>query len=250
MSQQPQGQGWWQATDGLWYPPQQWRPPPPGPGPQAPPQYSGPQPGGPQPSGPQYGGPQYGGPQYGQTARPPRKPRRGCLVAVVVAVVLVLVVAGIAAYFVNRAVTAVQDVSGGAGSFGQASCPGEQAVSAAVGSPVTLAMSGNVIVASGCSYLAVDRAAGADVQITVGFALAADDQFAQVASDAATQGTTPEPISVGDRGEAFGAPGRSDAIAVTGDSMILVEVFNAGSKDIGDRKDAAVALLEQVIAAR
>jgi hypothetical protein len=106
------------------------------------------------------------------------------------------------------------------------------------------------VVASGCGYLAVDRETGADVQITTGFALAADDQFAQVASDAATQGATPEPISVGDRGQAFGGPGRSDAIAVTGDSMVLVEVFNAGSTDIGDKRAAAVALLEQVIAAR
>ena len=255
MSQQPEGEGWWQATDGLWYPPHLWQPPPqPGPGygpPQGGAQYGGPQNSGPQYGGPPYTGAQYGGHQYGrQTPPTPPRTNRGCIVAAVAGAVVLLVVVGVAAYFVNRAVTAVQEVGAGVGSFGEATCPGEQEVSAAVGSPVTLALSGNVIVASGCSYLAVDRNAGADVQITTGLALAADDQFGQVASDAATHGTTPEPISVGDRGQAFGAPGRSDAIAVTGDSMILVEVFNAGSADIGDRKDAAIALLELVIAAR
>jgi hypothetical protein len=33
MSQQPQGPGWWRASDGRWYPPQ-----PPQPGPPYPPQ--------------------------------------------------------------------------------------------------------------------------------------------------------------------------------------------------------------------
>jgi hypothetical protein len=217
MSQQPQGPGWWQATDGRWYPPHlhpsvQVRQPPP--------------------------------------SAPRTSTNRGCLIAVAVTAAVGLVVLGVGGYFVYRAVTAVQEVTGGAEALGEARCPGEQEVGAAVGSPVTLALSGNVVVASGCGYLAVDREAGADVQITTGFALAADDQFAQLASDAATQGTTPEPISVGDRGEAFGGPGRSNAIAVTGDSMVLVEVFNAGSTDIGDKRDEAVALLEQVIAAR
>jgi len=253
MSQQPQGQGWWQATDGRWYPPEQWRPPLEG---WSQPGQSGPQ-GWSQPGQPgQQGQPQphwqpQPPPQY-TPQPPPARPRgrRGCLIAVLVVVVLVLVVVGVAGYFVQRAVTAVDEVTGGSGAFGPAQCPTEQDVSAAVGSPVTLAVSGNVVVASGCSYLAVDREGGADVQITVGFALAADDQFAQVASDAATQGTTPEEISVGDRAESFGGPGRSEAIAVTGDSMVLVEVFNAGSQDIGDKRDAATALLEQVIAAR
>jgi hypothetical protein len=32
--------------------------------------------------------------------------------------------------------------------------------------------------------------------------------------------------------------------------MILVEVFNSGDTDIGDKKDAAIALLQEVVAAR
>ncbi|GAA1838732.1 hypothetical protein GCM10009836_17180 [Pseudonocardia ailaonensis] len=246
MSEQPQGPGWWQATDGRWYPPQQ-QPYPPQ---QQYPQQQYPQ--------QQYGQQQYYPQQYAAQPgqRPPsRGPKlgRGCVVVVVVVAVLLVAGIGAAVYFVNRGVNAVKDVAGGVangGTFGQAKCPTEQDVSSIVGSKVTLVLSGNVVVASGCSYMAVDRTAGANVQITKGFALAADDQFSQLASDAATQGTTPSSISVGDKGEAFGGPGRSNALAVAGDSVILVEIFNAGSADIGDKEDAAVSLLKKVIAER
>lgn len=53
MSDMSQGPGWWQASDGKWYPPEQ------APGaqaPGAPPAFGTP---------PQYGAPQYGAPQYG-----------------------------------------------------------------------------------------------------------------------------------------------------------------------------------------
>jgi hypothetical protein len=172
------------------------------------------------------------------------------VVAVVVTVAVLLAGVGVGGYYVYRGVSAVKEVTGGAGPFGEARCPTEQDVSSTVGSPVTLVASGNVVVASGCSYLAVDRSTGADVQITTGAALVADEQFQSVASDAATQGATPEPIPVGDRAEAFGGPGRSEAIAVVGSSLILVEVFNSGSTDIGDKKQEAITLLEQVIASR
>ena len=233
MSQQPQGPGWWQATDGRWYPPQ--------------PQQQ-------QPQQQEPGPPYYGPPQqwYGQQqpSPAPRKSNRGCVIAVVVAVVVLVAGLGIGGYFVYRAVTAVSEIAGGVGSFGEAKCPTEQDVSSTVGSPVTLVVSGNVVVASGCSYLAVDKSAGADVQITTGAALIADDQFASFASDASNEGVTPEPIAVGDRAEAFGGSGRSGAIAVVDSSLILVEVFNSGSTDIGDKKQEAITLLEQVIAAR
>jgi hypothetical protein len=224
MSQQPQGPGWWQASDGRWYPPQ----PPPQPGPPAMPYQ-----------------------QYPQQPPPVRRTmNRGCLITAAVVGVMVLTGAGIAGYFVYRTVTAVTGATGGTGPFGEAQCPTEQDVSSTVGSPVTLVVSGNVIVAQGCSYLAVDQSTGADVQITTGAALVADEQFQSFASDAATQGATPEPISVGERAEAFGGPGRSGAIAVVDNSLILVEVFNSGSTDIGDKKQEAITLLEQVIATR
>ena len=222
MSQQPQGPGWWQANDGRWYPPQPQRP----------------------------GPPHVRQQQYPPQPPAPRKRNRGCVIAVVVGVVVLLAGIGVGGYFVYRAVTAVTEIAGGIGSLGEAQCPTEQDVSSIVGSPVTLTVSGNLVVASGCSYLAVDQTAGADVQITTGAALIADEGFASFASDAATQGATPEPIPVGDRAEAFGGPGRSEAIAVVDNALVLVEVFNAGGTDIGDRKQAAITLLQQVVAAR
>ena len=241
MSQQPQGPGWWQASDGRWYPPQ----PPPQPGPPTMPyqQYAQ------QP--PQAGPPNMPYQQYMQQPPPaPRARNRGCVIAVIVTVAVLVVGAGIAGYYVYRGVSAVKEIAGGAAPFGEAHCPTEQDVSSTVGSPVTLVVSGNVVVASGCSYLAVDQSTGADVQITTGASLVADEQFQSFASDAATQGATPEPISVGERAEAFGGPGRSEAIAVVDSSLILVEVFSSSGTDIGDKKQEAITLLEQVIAAR
>ena len=224
MSQQPQGPGWWQASDGRWYPPQ----PPPQPGP---------------PNVPYQ--------QYMQQPPPARGARnRGCVIAAIVTVAVLVVGAGIAGYYIYRGVSAVEEIAGGAAPFGEAHCPTEQDVSSTVGSPVTLVVSGNIVVASGCSYLAVDQTTGADVQITTGAALVADEQFQSFASDAVTQGATPEPISVGERAEAFGGPGRSEAIAVVDSSLILVEVFSSSGTDIGDKKQEAITLLEQVIAAR
>ena len=242
MSQQPHGPGWWLASDGRWYPPQ---PPQQPVQPTTPYQQYGQQP--PQ----QPGQPTMPYQHYAQ--QPPQAPRpknRGCVIAVVATVAVLLIGGGIAGYYVYRGVKAVSEVAGGAAPFGEGHCPAEQDVSSTVGSPVTLVVSGNVVVASGCSYLAVDQTAGADVQITTGAALVADEQFQSFASDAATQGATPEPISVGDRAQAFGGPGRSGAIAVVDESLILVEVFSSSGTDIGDKKQEAVTLLEQVIAAR
>ena len=230
MSQQPQGPGWWQASDGRWYPPQ------PPPQPVRPPAVSAVHAAAP------------AVPSDGSAAG--RTRNRGCVIAAIVTVAVLVVGAGIAGYYVYRGVSAVNEIAGGAAPFGEAHCPTEQDVSSTVGSPVTLVVSGNVVVASGCSYLAVDQSTGADVQITTGAALVADEQFQSFASDAATQGATPEPISVGERAEAFGGPGRSEAIAVVDSSLILVEVFSSSGTDIGDKKQEAITLLEQVIAAR
>ena len=155
---------------------------------------------------------------------------------------------GIAGYYIYRGVTAVNEIAG-AGPFGEANCRPSRTCRRrrVAGDP---GGERNVVVASGCSYLAVDQSAGADVQITTGAALVADEQFQSFASDAATQGATPEPISVGDRAEAFGGPGRSEAIAVVDNSLILVEVFNSSDTDIGDKKQEAITLLQQVVAAR
>jgi len=198
--------------------------------------------------------PQQPGPPYQQYAQqPPPAPRtrnRGCVIAAIVTAAVLVVGAGIAGYYIYRGVSAVTEIAGGSAPFGEAHCPTEQDVSSTVGSPVNLVVSGNVVVASGCSYLAVDQSTGADVQITTGAALVADEQFQSFASDAATQGATPEAIPVGERAEAFGGSGRSGAIAVVDSSLILVEVFSSSGTDIGDKKQEAITLLEQVIAAR
>ena len=82
MSDSSQGPGWWQASDGKWYPPQpaaSVAPPPPPPAP---------------PPGPQWGAPP--APQWGAPpAAPPKKSNRGCLIAL--AVVGVVVALGIVA---------------------------------------------------------------------------------------------------------------------------------------------------------
>jgi hypothetical protein len=75
VSDVSQGPGWWQASDGRWYPPQATAaPPPPAPGP---PQAPGPPPG--PPPAPQWGGPP-----------PAKKSNRGCFIALAVVGVLAL----------------------------------------------------------------------------------------------------------------------------------------------------------------
>jgi len=100
MSDVSQGPGWWQASDGRWYPPQSVppaapvAPPPPAPGPP----------------------PQWGAPPAG----PPKKANRGCLIALAIVGALV-VLGGIAAtvliVVVGREVDDRVDDDGGITSF-------------------------------------------------------------------------------------------------------------------------------------
>jgi hypothetical protein len=222
MSQQPQGPGWWQASDGRWYPPQPQQYPPP---------YQ------------QQNQPQYQQ-QYGPSPAPPRRSsNRGCLIAAVVVGVLLLVGVGFAAWAIYRVGSAVSDVTAGA----TAECPTETEVSTIVGSPVRKIVGVSVVVATGCSYEAVDRDSGADVQITTGPALIADDQLKSFESDAATQGVKSTPIPLGSRGRAYGGAQRSAAITVDGSRLVEVEVFGSNGP-IGDRQAAALALLQRMLA--
>jgi hypothetical protein len=223
MSQQPQGPGWWQASDGRWYPPQPQ---------QYPPQYA-----------PQYQQQYPPQPQFAQGPPPRRSSNRGCMIAAIVVGVLLLVGVGFAAWAIYRVGSAVSDVTSGA----TAKCPSEQEVSTIVGSPVKLKAGVSVVVASGCSYLADDRDSGVDVQITTGPALVADDELKSFESDAKTQDVQSTPIPVGSRGRAYGGAQRSAAITVDGSRLVEVEVFGA-SAPIGDRQAAAVALLQRVLA--
>lgn len=89
MSDQPQGTGWWQASDGKWYPPSQAPQPP-----TAPP----PPPTGPSPAGPPMGVPQPGMAYPAGTFPPGYAPRRqgmsGCAKAALVVLVLGLLLGG------------------------------------------------------------------------------------------------------------------------------------------------------------
>ncbi len=229
MSQQPQGPGWWQASDGRWYPPQPQQYPPP---------YQQNQPPYQQQNQPQYQQ------QYGPGPTPPRRSsNRGCLIAAVVVGVLLLVGVGFAAWAIYRVGSAVSDVTAGA----TAECPTETEVSTIVGSPVRKIVGVSVVVATGCSYEAVDRDSGADVQITTGPALIADDQLKSFESDAATQGVESTPIPLGSRGRAYGGAQRSAAITVDGSRLVEVEVFGSNGP-IGNRQAAALALLQRMLA--
>jgi len=233
MSQQPQGPGWWQASDGRWYPPQPQQYPPQ--------QYPAQQPTyQPQPQyQPQYQ--QQFGP--GPTPPPPRRSsNRGCLIAAVIVGVLVLAGVGFGAWALYRVGSAVSGVTSGAA----AECPTESEVSTIVGSPVKKIAGVSVVVATGCGYEALDRSSGADVQITTGPALIADDELKSFESDAATQGVQSTPIPLGSRGRAYGGEQRSAAITVDGSRLVEVEVFGA-SAPIGDRRTAALALLQRML---
>ena len=230
MSQQPQGPGWWQASDGRWYPPQPQQYPPQAPYQQAPYQQN-------QPPYQQQFGP-------GPTPPAPRRSsNRGCLIAAVVVGVLFLVGIGFAAWAIYRVGSAVSDVTAGA----TAECPTESEVSTIVGSPVRKIVGVSVVVATGCSYEAVDSSSGVDVQITTGPALIADDQLKSFESDAATQGVESTPIPLGSRGRAYGGEQRSAAITVDGSRLIEVEVFGSNGP-IGNRQVAALALLQRMLA--
>ena len=84
MSDAPQGDGWWQASDGRWYPPEQQ------PGPSQPPTAPayGQQPYGQQPYGQPYGQQPYGQPAYGYPpyGAPPER-NNGAVVLTIVAAV-------------------------------------------------------------------------------------------------------------------------------------------------------------------
>ncbi len=126
-------------------------------------------------------------------------------------------------------------------------CPSATQVSDVVGSRVALAGSAAVVIAAGCSYMSIDREQGTDVQITVGPALIADEEFKSVESDAANEGVTVVPVPVGSRAAAFGGQRRSGAIAVDGGRLVEVEVF-AAKDPIGDKQVAAVGLLSLMLA--
>ncbi len=206
-------------------------PPPPGPG------HPGPY----QPPGPHgqvpYGQPApYGQPPYGQYPAPPRKKGNGCLIAALITLVILLAVCGIGGFVVWKVYDKVKDSVPG---LGGAECPTESDVSDVVGYEVDLKADADIVVASGCIY----QGSGVGVTITEGAGVIADEEIDSFRSEAESAGTTAEPVDAGDDGLAFGSPQRSQAIAKNDGTIVEVEIFGENG-DIGDKKDAAVELLE------
>lgn len=220
MNQQQPQPGWWQASDGRWYPPQ-------------PPQQMSQQP-------PQQG---YGAPAM--HAAPPRRSRSGsgCLVGCLVALVLVVALGGVGAFLIYRFVADTADKL-----MSDVECPSAAKVSDIVGSEVKTVAEGTVFVASGCSYEAVDATSGANVQITSGSSFIEDDVRTQFEGTAEVQGASVESADVGEDGKKFGSEIRSGALAGSGGQVVEVEVWSADlSQPVGDKSDAAVELLREVV---
>ncbi len=212
--------------------------------PPPPPPAGQPGPHGQQPYGqqqPPYQPPPYGQQApYGQYPKPPKKKGKGCLIAAVIVLVVLLVVCGVGGFLVWKVYDTVKDSVPG---LGDAECPTEDEVSDVVGFDVELQADADVVVAAGCIY----RGSGVGVTIVEGAGLIADEQIEEFRNEARNAGTEAEPIDAGDDGLAFGSPQRSESIAKHDGTVVGVEIFGENGQDIGNKKDAAVELLETYI---
>lgn len=210
---QPPAPGWWRASDGNWYPPQ-----PPAQAPGAPGQPSG---------------------------APPPAPssNKGCLIALVIVGAILVVLGSLAAFVVWKIADTVKEVAEGV-TVGDVECPTADDVSDIVGYDVDLATSGNIVVASGCTYTSAEANGGAGVAVVSGQGLVADDVLDELETEAQANGAETSSIDVGDDGRAFGSATRSEAATKAGGHIVQVEIFAEGAPPIGDKKDEAVEILE------
>ncbi|HSV39974.1 MAG TPA: hypothetical protein VLI04_14545 [Nocardioidaceae bacterium] len=170
----------------------------------------------------------------------PPKSNKGCLIAVAIFVALLLV-GGLLVVFVIWKF--VDDVADGV-TVGDVNCPSADAVAELIGYEVDLAMSGNILIAAGCTYTSIDASSGAGVSITDGSGLIADDVLADLASEAQRNESEASSIEVGDDGLAFGSGRRSEAATKVDGHIVQVEIFAEGIEPIGNMRDEAVELLE------
>ena len=177
---------------------------------------------------------------YGQFPGPPKKKGKGCLIAALVVLAIMLVVCGVGGFVVWKVYDTVKDSVPG---LGGAECPTEDEVSDVVGYDVEIQADADIIVAAGCIY----SGSGVGVSIVEGAGVIADEEIETFRTDATNAGTEAEPIDAGDDGLAFGSPQRSQSIAKTDGTVVEVEIFGENGQDIGDKKDAAVELLETFI---
>lgn len=99
-----------------------------------------------------------------------------------------------------------------------------------------------------CAYQATDTELGAFISIVVAPASEGEQMLAEVRSAAKTLvGTQAEAINVGDGGYAYGSAHKSEAAAVAGARVYLVDVSVLGMASIGAKKDAMIEILTKVI---
>jgi len=211
---QPQGPGWWLASDGRWYPPQ--------PRPAYPPQ------------------------SFGAVSPLPQKKsgNHGVLIAVLAIVGVVLVAGVLGVYFLFRTVSnSVSDVVGGGG----LNCPSAADISSLIGSEVGGPTGGSMVVASGCYYLPKGPEDDIEVIIVSGSKVIADDEISSFENEGRAANAEVRSIEVGDRGHAWASATKSAAIAVGDQSLVSVEVQGKDFTAIPDKTDAAIAILEKVL---
>jgi|SRR4051812_1288761 hypothetical protein len=207
MSMQPQGPGWWRASDGRWYPPQP-----------------------------------FGG--AAPELRPKKRGTHGVLIAVLIVVAVVFIGGALGVYFLYRtAANTVSNVVGGGG----LNCPSAADISTLVGSEVNGPTGGNMVVASGCYYLPKGPDDVVEVIIVSGSKIIADDEIASFTNEGTAANADVRPIDVGDRGHAWASGNKSAAIAVGDNSLVSVEVQGKDFTDIPDKTDAAIAILQKVL---
>jgi hypothetical protein len=129
-----------------------------------------------------------------------------------------------------------------------AACPDQQFISSAVGFAVRsmprAASAGNGVLL--CAYRSADAGLGAFVSIAAAPLAPGEDALAEVrAAAGASGGPGAEPIDVGERGYAYGSSSKSEAAAIRASRVYHVDV--SATTAIGNRKDAAIAILRRVM---
>jgi hypothetical protein len=101
-----------------------------------------------------------------------------------------------------------------------------------------------------CAYEATDRALGAFVSLVIGPASESAKAFEEVRTAAKTflgQAAQADAIDVGERGLAYGAASKSEAVAVKGGRLYRADVTSTAQAKLGDRKAGLVRLLKRVV---
>jgi hypothetical protein len=166
------------------------------------------------------------------------------MVAIVVVLVVFVLLAVLAVFAIYKLVGKADDLVPGLS--GDVECLTEDTVSETIGYPVTLAYSGSVVVAAGCNYTSAEATDDprAGVSVVVGAGVIADEEIDDLVAEAEAHGVEAVPIDAGEDGMAWESSHRSEAITKSDGHVVAVEVFSEGTAPIGERRDAAIEVLE------